>query len=114
MAATGPNEDLVRCAVAVEGNGDAWVIYSANRKGAHDIYARQVGPKLGKEDKLTDGDAVCLAPVACTDQDGHLHVCFQGWNADGLAQMRMMIRPARQVGRRHKQRTRLPVRGQRQ
>ncbi len=60
VAVTGPNEDLVRCAVAVEGNGDAWVIYSANRKGAHDIYARRVGPKLGTEDKLTDGDAVCL------------------------------------------------------
>jgi hypothetical protein len=105
LAVTGANEDLVRCAVAVEGNGDAWVFYSANRKGSHDIYTRPVSPKfnpagvakpapkLGPEEKLTQGESVFLGPVACTDQDGKMHVCFQEWKAGERARVRMMNRP---------------------
>src|SRR5262249_4762624 len=80
LALTGPREDLVRCAVAVEGDGTAWVIYSANRKGRYDIYARPVGmkhakkgsaePAPGPEQRLNTEEAANLGPVACTDQKG--------------------------------------------
>ena len=45
IAVTEPKEDLVRCAIAVDGDGDVWVAYSANREGRHDLYARPVSPK---------------------------------------------------------------------
>lgn len=97
MAITGPNEDLVRCAIAVEGNGDAWVIYSANRKGNHRLYARPISkkyspeavanpsPRPGAETPLP-AIAVSgkhLSPVAQTDNDGRCWVTYQDWNNNG-------------------------------
>ncbi|MGH7222998.1 MAG: hypothetical protein ACRELF_07210, partial [Gemmataceae bacterium] len=35
LAITGAKEDLVRCGIAVEGDGTVFVAYSANRKGQH-------------------------------------------------------------------------------
>ena len=32
LVVTGPKEDIVRCAIAAEGNGDVWVVYGANRQ----------------------------------------------------------------------------------
>lgn len=54
IAVTGPKEDLVRCAIAVNGKGEVWVSYSANRQGSHAVYGRAIGPQyspiqLGKE-----------------------------------------------------------------
>src|SRR5262249_17859837 len=40
IAVTGPKEDLVRCAVAAEGDGTVWVTYSAFRDGKHRVYGR--------------------------------------------------------------------------
>jgi hypothetical protein len=89
LALTGQREDLVRCALAVEGDGTAWVVYSANRKGRYDLYARPVGmkhakkgsadPAPGPEQRLTTRDAVNLGPVACTDQEGNVRVVYQTW-----------------------------------
>jgi hypothetical protein len=90
---TGPREDLVRCAVAVDGDGTAWVVYSANRKGRHDLHARPVSaksspegkadpaPRTGLERCLTtekDGGGF-LNPVACTDQAGNVRIACQAW-----------------------------------
>src|SRR5262249_26119224 len=94
LAVTGGAEDLVRCALAVEGDGTAWVAYSANRKGRYDVYARSVRapaasgrrepavapPRLGAEQRLTGstGDAH-LNPVLCTDQGGAVVLACQSW-----------------------------------
>jgi hypothetical protein len=98
LAVTGATEDLVRCAVAVEGNGDAWVFYSAHRKGGHDIYARPISPKfnpagvakpepkLGPEQKVTVAGG-CLTPVACTDQKGQVWLACQCWDEGGDARI---------------------------
>jgi hypothetical protein len=82
LAITGPNEDLVRCAIAVEGDGTAWAIYSANRQGNHDIYARPIRLKdnpvrPGPEERLSGRRSPSLSPVACTDQKGRVRVFYQ-------------------------------------
>src|SRR5579875_1434134 len=59
LAITGPKEDLVRCALAVESDGTACVVYSAHRSGRHQIYARSITveegkkPLLGEEHRLS-------------------------------------------------------------
>ncbi|MBV9123863.1 MAG: hypothetical protein JO112_10940 [Planctomycetes bacterium] len=94
LALTGPHEDLVRCAVAVESNGDAWVAYSANRQGRYDIFVRPISPRFspeavahpaprpGPEHKLTDNTAASLNPVMTTDQSGGVVLSCQ-CRADG-------------------------------
>jgi hypothetical protein len=89
IAVTEPRQDLVRCAIAAEGNGDVWVIYSANRDGNHAIYARPISkkydtkggkeasPRPGPEQRLTQKEERCLSPVACTDQNGNVRVIYQ-------------------------------------
>jgi hypothetical protein len=88
LAVTGPHEDLVRCTLAAQGDGTVWVIYSAHRQDKHDIYARAIagpahGRKLGAgaEQRLTRESGRSLSPVACTDQQGDVHVAYQHWSA---------------------------------
>ncbi|HEV3259005.1 MAG TPA: hypothetical protein VG013_19190 [Gemmataceae bacterium] len=99
MAITGPKEDLMRCAIAVEGNGDAWVVYSADRKGSFDIYARPISkkyspeavanpaPRPGPEQRLTTGSGRNLSPVLASDPSGGLLLVCQslGERAAGLS-----------------------------
>ncbi len=92
IAITGPHEDLVRCAIAVEGDGTAWVVYAANRKGRYDVYARSLSTKSGvttpwhpgAEFPLTRDGKANISPFACTVQDGSLRVCYQGWQEKGV------------------------------
>lgn len=94
IAVTEPREDLVRCAVAVEGNGTVWVGYSAHRQGRHDICVRPLtpsggpAPRLGEEKVLTR-DATLpggirptanTVPVMCTDPAGVVWLAWQGWS----------------------------------
>jgi hypothetical protein len=93
IAITEAKEDLVRCAIAVEENGDAWVVYSASRKGNYDLYARPVspkhaakgetGPRPGPEMKLSgEGDGErSLSPLACTTSNGAVLVAWQSSGA---------------------------------
>jgi hypothetical protein len=91
VAVTGPGEDLTRCAVAVEGNGTVWVLYSAGRRGNFDLYARPLvpqggagaEPRLGPEKRLTRNPGPDLAPVLCTGPDGHLYGTYQAWRKEG-------------------------------
>jgi hypothetical protein len=93
IAITGSHEDLIRCAVAVEGNGDAWVIYSAQRNGKHRLYARSVStkhsknaaqPKPSPEQLLTAQEGTRdVNPVACTGQNGDVWVYYQSWTKSG-------------------------------
>jgi hypothetical protein len=87
LAITGPKEDLLRCAIAVDAGGTALVAYSANRNGRHDIFARPIREKPGKEQKLTGGlrdeAAAYLSPVLCTGQSGDIHCACQSWSKRG-------------------------------
>ncbi len=85
LAVTGPNEDLVRCAIAVDRDGTTWVSYSANRKDAHLIYVRSITrqeekqPRLGDERQLLPikGSGPDVNPVSCTAQDGSICAVWQ-------------------------------------
>jgi hypothetical protein len=102
LAVTGPAEDLVRCAIAVEGNGHVWVVYSANRQGNYDLYARRLvlppapaespdtAAVVGAEERLTHNPGPDLTPVACTDQQGRVHVAYQAWSEDGTARIALL------------------------
>src|SRR5262249_34747646 len=90
FAVTGAKEDFVRCAIAAEKNGDVWVIYSANRSGTHNIYARKLDlktaevvshpkPRVSPEQRLARESMPNLSPVACTDQGGSIRVLYQTW-----------------------------------
>jgi hypothetical protein len=86
IAVTGPKEDLVRCAIAVDGKGTVVVGYSANRNGSHNIYARPIAPKLGTEWKMAgDGTATYLSPVMCTTLGGDILLACQHWANGGTA-----------------------------
>jgi hypothetical protein len=96
IAVTEPKEDLVRCAIAAEANGNVWIIYSAHRNGAYDLYARRVSlksskegvgqppPETGPEQRVVHGRGRCLQPVACTDQNGNVRVTYQYWEQYGF------------------------------
>jgi hypothetical protein len=97
IAVTGPREDLVRCAVAAEGDGTVWVACSANRQGNHGLYVRPIRAKFsgeetkppvlqpGPEQKLADTPASEIGPVLATDQNGDLVLACQCWNQTGGA-----------------------------
>jgi hypothetical protein len=88
LAITGPKEDLMRCAIAVEGNGIPWVVYSANRKGRYDLFTRSISKKVGEEEKLTghmrDDGVFYLNPVMNTDRLGRILVASQYWSKEGF------------------------------
>src|SRR5262249_6468269 len=95
LAVTGAKEDLVGCAIGAEGNGRIWVVYSANRQGNYDLYARSIqndkdAPKLGAEQQLTKQAGPDLKPVLCTDQGGNLHAAYQTWDEAGQARIALM------------------------
>jgi hypothetical protein len=83
IAVTGPKESIARCAIAVEGNGTVWAIYSAHRNGKQTVLARaldskgpkDVQPKFSKE--IAFGGSNAMSPSACTDQNGDVHVAWQ-------------------------------------
>jgi hypothetical protein len=84
VAVTDPNQDLVRCAVACDGDGVAHVLYSVNHKGRYELCLRTVtpakdAPTLGQEKVLSQKqhETPALTPVACTASDGSVRVGFQ-------------------------------------
>jgi hypothetical protein len=93
IALTDDKQDLVRCAIAADGDGAVTVVYSANRNGQHDLYARAINvshPEPGKEQKLTratdrDDNVSYLSPSICTDQSGKTHLTAQVWTKSGSA-----------------------------
>jgi hypothetical protein len=87
LAITGPKEDLMRCAIAVDGSGTAFVVYSANRNGRYDLHVRSIRKDVGREQKLTgalrDEKVAYLSPVMCTGQSGDIHLASQCWYQGG-------------------------------
>src|SRR5262249_33768235 len=85
VAVTDPKQDLVRCAVACDGDGMVHVLYSINHEGQYDLCVRTVTPgkdgplTLGKEKALSQKkrETPALTPVACTASDGSVRVGYQ-------------------------------------
>nr|BAL53965.1 hypothetical conserved protein [uncultured Planctomycetota bacterium] len=97
IAITGPQEDLVRCAIAAQKDGKILVFYSAQRQGNFDIYMRSLElpaepgltPNIGRETLISeDSPGPDLGPVACTDQHGRVWMAWQSWDSTGKATIR--------------------------
>ena len=86
FAVTEMGEDLMRTAVAVDGQGRAWIIYSAQRAGNFDLYARsaRADGTLSNEIRLTSDAGTDLFPVATTDSGGRVWVAWQGFRNNNL------------------------------
>ncbi|MCS6852513.1 MAG: hypothetical protein NZ700_15240 [Gemmataceae bacterium] len=102
VAVTGPNEDLVRCALAVEGNGRAWVAYAAHRPDGTFVYARSLDlntpeavshprPRLGDEVRVLPRANPALGPVMCTQADGSVLLACQRWEGNGHASVALAV-----------------------
>ncbi len=83
---TGTGEDLMRVAVAVDGQGRAWIFYSAQRAGNFDIYARssRADGTMSSEIRLTCDPGTDLSPVAAADAGGRVWVAWQGFRNNNL------------------------------
>ncbi|HEV3333442.1 MAG TPA: hypothetical protein VG096_20805 [Bryobacteraceae bacterium] len=89
FAVTSTGEDVMRSAMAIDGQGRAWIFYSAQRPsptGNFDIYARtaQADGTLGPELRLTSDPGTDLFPVATTDATGRVWVAWQGFRNNNL------------------------------
>jgi hypothetical protein len=83
---TGAGEDMMRNAVAIDGQGRAWILYSARRAGNSDIYARytRADGVMSAEIRLTTDPGTDLFPVAATDAAGRVWVAWQGFRNNNL------------------------------
>jgi hypothetical protein len=86
FAVTNPGEDLMRAAVAIDGQGRAWIIYSAQRSGNFDLYARsaRADGSMSGEIRLTSDPGTDIFPVATTDASGRVWVAWQGFRNNNL------------------------------
>ncbi len=85
IAITSAGEDCYKAAVAVDGSGRAWVIWSQNHSGNYDIYARPVdssGP--GRLVQVSIEPGANIDAVAATDAGGKVWIAWQGWR-NGVA-----------------------------
>jgi hypothetical protein len=83
---TGTGEDAMRSAVAVDGQGRAWIFYSVQRAGNFDIYARsaRADGTMSSEIRLTTDPGTDLFPVAASDASGRVWVAWQGFRNNNL------------------------------
>jgi len=76
-----PGSDVYRCALAVDGQQRAWVIWSQNVNHNFDLYARAFDPGGSplQEIRLTTSPGPDIHPVAATDSTGRVWVAWQGF-----------------------------------
>ena len=80
-----PHEDAMRSAVAVDGSGRVWVIWSANRGGNFDLWARYSNQgKWSDEIRITSDPGMDVNPVATTDSTGAVWVAWQAFRGNNL------------------------------
>ncbi len=80
LAVTPGKGDLYKCAVAVDGQGNAWLFWSEQKKnGNFDIWARSFkNGRLSDAQQLTSAKGNDICPVAATDAKGRVWVAWQG------------------------------------
>jgi hypothetical protein len=85
IAVTPAGKDCYKTAVAVDGSGRAWVVWSENQGGNFDIFARAVdasGP--GEQVQISKEAGSDIDAVAATDAGGRVWIAWQGWR-NGVA-----------------------------
>ena len=85
-AVTPTAQDVMRVAVAVDGQKRVWVIWSAFRNGSYDLYARykSVDGKWSTEQRITSDAGTDVNPVAATDAKGRVWIAWQGFRLGSL------------------------------
>ncbi len=77
--------DIMRAAVAVDGQKRVWVIWSANKNGNFDLYAKYLqGDSWSPEMRITTDPGQDLNPVAATDAKGRVWIAWQAFRNDNL------------------------------
>ncbi len=74
--------DVWRPSVAVDGNGNVWVLWSQNVTGNWDIYARGYDPKKGAwaaAQRVTSDPGTDFNVVAATGRSGRVWLAWQCW-----------------------------------
>jgi hypothetical protein len=85
IAVTPAGEDCYKAAVAVDGSGRTWVIWSENRRGNFDIFARAVEDAgAGEQVQISKEAGADIDAVATTDAGGRVWIAWQGWR-NGVA-----------------------------
>src|SRR5262249_2515759 len=77
---TGAAEDLVRCAIAAEGDGSVWVAYAAHRGGAPMLHLARVGERGAEATVQVSPPGVPhISPALTTLPDGRLRLAAMAW-----------------------------------
>ncbi len=85
IAVTSAGKDGYKAAVAVDGSGRAWVIWSENQSGNFDIFARAVDASgAGEQVRISNEPGSDIDAVATTDAGGKVWIAWQGWR-NGVA-----------------------------
>ena len=80
-----PHEDAMRSAVAVDGSGRVWVVWSANRGGNFDLWARYAKEgRWSPEMRITSDPGTDVNPVATTDSAGRVWIAWQAYRGNNL------------------------------
>jgi hypothetical protein len=85
VAVSDAGQDIMRTAVAVDGQNRVWVFWSANREGNFDLYAKYLAQgKWSSLQRLTWDPGTDLNPVAATDSGGRIWLAWQGYRDGNL------------------------------
>jgi hypothetical protein len=85
IAVSAPKQDVMRTAVAVDGQKRVWVFWSANQNGNFDIYARSMtNGSWSREVRITNDEGTDVNPVAAADSHGRVWVAWQGFRNNNL------------------------------
>ncbi len=83
LGITPPGGEYVRTAIAADGQGRLWVIWSGNEKGNWDLYASvRQGAEWTKPMRLTSDAGSDILPVATTDSEGRVWAAWQGFRGN--------------------------------
>lgn len=85
VAVSAAKQDVMRTAVAVDGQKRVWVFWAANQGGNFDIYGKyRDGRSWSREVRLTADAGSDVNPVAATDSQGRVWVAWQGYRNGSL------------------------------
>jgi len=79
-------QDIMRVAVAVDGQRRVWVVWSSFRNGTYDLFARykDASGAWSTEQRVTSDAGHDLNPVAATDAKGRVWIAWQAFRLGSL------------------------------
>jgi hypothetical protein len=80
IAITSGGGDLYRPAIAIDGQGNPWVFWSAQQGGNFDLWTRRIVNGQAQDlVRITSEAGSDIDPAAATDSAGRVWVAWQGW-----------------------------------